>query len=134
MTPELRRKLLPLRRRPEAAARRSLLASLRGVDWTDGEKSPFRSISDAIHAVVDGILGDPRREEKVLDETWPDLVGPTLAAHCRPAGLKKGRLLVLVDHSTWMHLIAFEHKRAILKSITAKFPHLGVSEIHFRLG
>lgn len=134
MTPELRQRLYPLRRRPEAAARRSLLASLRGADWTDGERPLSRTLADALRAVVGGILGDPRREEKVLEEVWPDLVGPTLAAHCRPAGLRKGRLLILVDHSTWMHLIALEHKRAILKSISHRFPDLGVSEIHLRLG
>ncbi|MCC7518246.1 MAG: DUF721 domain-containing protein [Verrucomicrobiae bacterium] len=134
MTPELRRKLYPLRRSKDAEKRRSLLASLRGADWSDRERLPSRAFTDALRAVLSGISGASHREEKILETAWSEIVGATLAAHCHPASLKKGRLLVLVNHSTWLHLIALEHKRAILTAISRRFPELGVSEIHFRLG
>ena len=134
MTPELRRKLFPLRRPKDAAKRRSLLASLRGADWSDREGLPPRPFAEAVRALLSGIAGDSRHEERALAAAWDEIVGSTLAAHCRPGGLRKGRLLVLVDHSTWMHLLALEHKRSMLAAISRRFPEMGVSEIHFRLG
>jgi hypothetical protein len=134
MTPELHRRLYPLRRSKDAEKRRSLLASLRGADWTDREEVPPRPFAEAVAALLAGLAGEHGQEQRSLEAAWAEIVGAPLAAHCRPAGLRKGRLLVLVDHSTWMHLLALEHKRAILAALSRRFPQLGVSELVFRLG
>jgi len=133
MTPELRRKLYPLRRRRNEETRRSLLASLRGADWIDRERIFSRTIADAVRALLAGVAGDPHREERALEAAWPEIVSATLAAHCRPGRLRNGRLLVLVDHSTWMHFLTIEHKRSMLDGLARRFPELRITEIHFRL-
>ncbi len=38
--------------------------------------------------------------ERVFSQ-WPDLVGPTVAAHSRPASLRRGVLVVNVDDPAW---------------------------------
>ena len=42
-----------------------------------------------------------------LVNAWESVVGPVLAAHTRPLGLKRGTLTVGVDHPSWATEVSF---------------------------
>ncbi len=44
--------------------------------------------------------GDQAREGALFGR-WPELVGPQIAAHCRPESLREGELLVVADTTAW---------------------------------
>ncbi|MBI4026256.1 MAG: DUF721 domain-containing protein [Verrucomicrobia bacterium] len=75
-----------------------------------------------------------RLQETTLNDHWRDVVGPTLASHCRPRGVRRGVLCVLVEHPAWLHQIAMVHKADMLKSIQQRFPYLHVKDLHLRIG
>src|SRR5437868_9718869 len=57
-----------------------------------------------------------RLQESNLNDAWRELIGPTLASHCHPQGVKRGMLTILVDHPAWLHQISLVHKRNIVQS------------------
>jgi len=75
-----------------------------------------------------------RLQESTLVESWPDLVGVILAAHCRPRSVRRGVLGVMVDHPAWLHQITLSHKNDILHAVQERFPHLKIKDLSLRIG
>jgi hypothetical protein len=63
---------------------------------------------------------------------WKDLVGEDIASHARATDIRRGALLVEVDHPGWMQIIQMKQS-FILKSIEKKYPELGIRVLHLRL-
>ncbi|MDG2025588.1 MAG: DUF721 domain-containing protein [Acidimicrobiales bacterium] len=70
-----------------------------GKDSTT-ERGPQR-----IGRVLDRLLGTMRAPSvDVLDSVfsrWPEIVGPDVAAHCRPVSIESDTLTVAAEDSTW---------------------------------
>ena len=60
-----------------------------------------RPLRDSLDAVARAMGAPPAAALGALFGRWPELVGATLAAHCRPLSLSRGVLLVAVDHGAW---------------------------------
>jgi len=75
-----------------------------------------------------------RLQETNLHDAWRELIGPSLASHCRPQGVRRGVLMVLVDHPAWLHQMTLAHKKNMLAAVQKRFPHLNVREINLRIG
>ena len=67
-------------------------------DEADRDPRPLR---DSLDAVARSMGAPPAAALGSLFSRWPELVGATLAAHCRPLSLARGTLVVAVDHSAW---------------------------------
>lgn len=52
-----------------------------------------------------------------LYDRWEEIVGAPAAAHAVPAGLRKGRLIVEVDHPAWATSLA-HLERTLLRRVT----------------
>ncbi|MGI8722516.1 MAG: DUF721 domain-containing protein [Geodermatophilaceae bacterium] len=78
------------------AGRRRENWSSAGPDPTDPQ--PLKSLVGRL--VDDRGWGDQAREGTLFGR-WPELVGPQIAAHCRPEQLRDGELLVVADTSAW---------------------------------
>jgi predicted nucleic acid-binding Zn ribbon protein len=74
-----------------------------------------------------------RLREATLGDKWPQLVGPTLAVHCRPGVIRRGVLTVYVDHPAWLHQITMAHKGDILRAVQTQFAHLKVKDLNLRI-
>jgi predicted nucleic acid-binding Zn ribbon protein len=75
-----------------------------------------------------------RLQESTLQEAWPNLLGPSLATHCRPGVVRRGKLTVYVDHPAWLHQITMVHKTNILQAVQKHFAHLKIQEIALKIG
>ena len=60
-----------------------------------------RPMKESLDAVTRSIGAPPAAALASLFSRWPELVGATLATHCRPLSLARGVLVVAVDHSAW---------------------------------
>jgi len=63
---------------------------------------------------------------------WREIVGDDLASHARTVDIKKGALVVEVDHPGWMQLLQIKQAE-ILKTIERRYPDLRIRYIHMRL-
>jgi predicted nucleic acid-binding Zn ribbon protein len=60
-----------------------------------------RPLKDSLDMVARAMGAPPAVALGSLFSRWPELVGATLAAHCRPLSLVRGVLVVAVDHNAW---------------------------------
>lgn len=60
--------------------------------------------------------------------SWDSIVGFDLCGHCQPGNLKKGMLVIRVDHPGWHQKFLLSEKR-ILRDLKAKFPSLGIERL-----
>jgi predicted nucleic acid-binding Zn ribbon protein len=60
-----------------------------------------RPLTESLDVVARSLGAPPPAALGALFARWPELVGATLAAHCRPLSLVRGVLVVAVDHTAW---------------------------------
>lgn len=77
-------------------------------------------ISQWIKAVISQADSTEVAQKIKLDESWPQLVGPQLAAHVRPVKVDKGTLFVGVDHPMWIQELKGAMGDEILHRIQVK--------------
>ncbi len=65
-----------------------------------GDNGP-RPVKDSLEVVARSIGAPSSTALGALFARWPELVGATLAAHCRPLSFARGVLVVGVDNGTW---------------------------------
>ena len=75
---------------------------------------------------------DKGRNIVSLFSGWRAMVGDDLASHTRPADVRRGAVVVEVDHPGWMQLLQMREE-AILGKIGKKFPELGIRSLQMRL-
>jgi len=93
----------------------------------------FRPIGEILPRVLGprGLL--PQLALVQLQQEWPQLVGPDIAAVARPRRLQQGTLIVGVASPTWMTELSFA-KRTWLERLRARYPTADLREIVFVLG
>ncbi|MCL1818420.1 MAG: DUF721 domain-containing protein [Spirochaetaceae bacterium] len=67
-----------------------------------------------------------------LFSSWRKIAGEDIAGHSRVADLRKGALIVEVDHPGWMQMLRIQHDE-ILGKLSAKYPSLGIRMVQGRL-
>jgi hypothetical protein len=62
-----------------------------------------RPIGDSLDRLASALGGGGARASTLASvfAAWPDLVGESVAGHCRPRALRAGRLVVVVDEPAW---------------------------------
>jgi hypothetical protein len=62
---------------------------------------PPRPLADSLPAVTANLGGAGGPALVDLLNRWPEVVGPALAAHCRPVSLRAGTLTIAADEAAW---------------------------------
>lgn len=76
-------------------------------DVTIGDRSGLRRLTgpkpvgDALDEFLKGTGWADRVKATRLLDAWPDLVGDSVAAHCRPVRIDRGELLVEAESPAW---------------------------------
>ena len=94
------------------------------------KKGPLEGVVKNIISDI-GRLGAPTEEG--MAEAWEAAVGKREAKHTRPASLKKSKLIVNVDGSSWLYELTLK-KKEILKKLGEELGNKKVSDIRFRIG
>lgn len=69
--------------------------------WRPQRSDEPQPIGASLDSVAARLGAGSARGLGALYERWDDIVGAAAAAHAAPAGLRRGRLLVEVDHPAW---------------------------------
>jgi predicted nucleic acid-binding Zn ribbon protein len=114
-------------------ARQVVQAEWRGATLPDEDAHPPADLRSILDRVFVRLGFSERLRETTLVETWSELVGPALAPHCRPKGIRRGILNIGVDHPAWLHQINMAHKKDILRLVQQRFPHLKIKDLQLRI-
>jgi predicted nucleic acid-binding Zn ribbon protein len=67
------------------------------------------------------------------DAVWREAAGQLLAEYTRVGALRRGRLEVVVAHSTLVQELVFQ-KSSILQALRKLLPDEGIEDLRFRVG
>jgi len=96
-------------------------------------RSKAESVADLLPRLLDDLgLDDASAQVQVL-RVWDSALGPLLAPHCRPEGMRRGEIVALVRDSAWMQRLSLE-KPAILARFAELLGSSPPTGIRFRIG
>jgi predicted nucleic acid-binding Zn ribbon protein len=98
-----------------------------------GRSRKFRSVGSVLPRVLKGLKLDRVLAAQPAVTFWPEIAGPTTAAHTRAAEIDGGTLVVIVDSPAWMTQLRFL-KPQLLKKIEGRIGRGLVTDIRFVLG
>jgi predicted nucleic acid-binding Zn ribbon protein len=122
---------------PKLDARAQALAEWRRWDWSAPEKTHRRSAraaGEVMPSVLAGLRIESRQAETEILNVWHHQIDPTIVAHARPTGIRKGTLFVTVDSSVWLDEIVRYRRGEILERLQNSFGRDLITRISFRAG
>ena len=69
--------------------------------WRAQRADEPQAIGSSLDSVAARLGAGSARGLATLYERWDEIVGGPAAAHATPAGLRRGRLVIEVDHPAW---------------------------------
>ena len=88
-------------------------------------------IGSLIPEVFKGMKLDAHAQVARIAAAWPEIVGPQLAAHTRPAHLENKILAVYVSHPAWIMELRGAMTAEILRRLQAKFGANDLKNLRF---
>lgn len=73
-----------------------------------GRRGPAESLGQLLPRMLDDLGLDAASESVRIMGAWDEAVGPELATHCRPEGLRRDEVVALVRDSAWMQRVQLE--------------------------
>ncbi len=122
----------PVSKRYVSKAQREINA-WRGISEPAEGVRPGRAMADLIPESLNRLRMRNVFTEEEICSAWGEIVGPVLAPHTRPSGLRRGVLLVNVVQPT-VHYTIQGMKGLLLERLQERFGSTRVQEIRFRLG
>ena len=100
----------------------------------DGVAVTTHSLQELMPSVLKQISGKfADRPDEIL-AAWPGLIGPRLAPMTQAVSFNEGMLTVKVKNSTLYSLLCQNDKPKLVQALRAKFPHVNIKTILFRIG
>jgi len=92
-----------------------------------------QKLGDVIPALMKKFGMEEAHWINTLNEEWPDLVGPAVAAHTRPGELSNKRLTVYVDSSVWLYELSQTARGSMLENLANRYGPGMIRDIRFQL-
>lgn len=93
-----------------------------------------QSISEIIPKVITKLGLAQKVKEIELIRDWPEIVGNSVAKHCKPVTLDRGYLTINVDSSPWLTELERYSKQQMLLKVQDRLGKKAVRMIRFRIG
>jgi len=96
-----------------------------------------RSQPTPVGSLMQSVLGDLGLESTAaafeIGRSWPEAVGPEIAQHAKPVGLRGGVLEVSVDSSVWCQQLQL-NRLEILAALRESLGEGAPEDLRFRVG
>ena len=104
--------------------------------WVASPESskPAAALDKLVPSVMKGLGLEKRLHESQIHFLWPHIVGTDVARHAQPVSLRRGLLIVAVDHPVWLHELSRYHKPLLLQKVHERLGKNAVRDIVFRIG
>lgn len=96
-------------------------------------RSKIEHIDSIIKSIVEKLWRDrcPTRED--MAAAWKEAAGDAIFKHSKPAAIRKGRLVINVDGSSWLYELTLR-KETLLKKMKNAMGGENIKELQFRIG
>ncbi|MCX6357416.1 MAG: DUF721 domain-containing protein [Candidatus Aureabacteria bacterium] len=91
-------------------------------------------IGDVLDTLLRKLGLDKKARDARIVQEWERIVGPTIARHSAPAGMRGKILIVNVDSSVWLAELSRFFKEKILAAVRAELGEERIQDIRFRIG
>ncbi len=96
-------------------------------------KSELRAVRGLVGSVLEDLgLGEVARAARV-SEHWAEAVGPEVARHSRPEGMRNGVLEISADSSVWCQHLQMNRPR-LLAALRERLGEDAPEDLRFRVG
>ena len=101
----------------------------------DNRKSaePAR-VGDVVSALLKNLGVDKNSVQARVACSWEAIVGKEVAAHTRPAEIRRGVLLVHVDSSPWFNELNRNHRAQVIVRLRETIGENDIRDIKFKIG
>ena len=96
------------------------------------KKKPER-LEDVVRSVLKDIDKQQRPTAVEIDAAWKDAAGEKAFGHTKAASLRKKKLLVNVDGSTWLYALTLK-KDELLQRLQENLGKERIGQLQFRIG
>jgi predicted nucleic acid-binding Zn ribbon protein len=96
-------------------------------------KSQPEAVGGLIAQVLEDLGATAGARVARIAERWEEAVGPEIARHCRPTGLRGSVLEASVDSSVWCQQLQLQAP-SMLEALRTTFGDDAPSELWFRVG
>lgn len=96
-------------------------------------KGKFTSVGDLVGQVLGDLGLDGVALAHRIGAQWPEVVGPQVAEHCRPLGIRGGVLELEVDSPVWSQQLQLR-KTELLARLVEHFGDQAPRELRFQVG
>ncbi len=93
----------------------------------------FQSVGDLVGQVLGDLGLDGVAVAHRIGELWPEIVGPQVAEHCRPKGLRGDVLELEVDSPVWSQQLQLR-KTELLAKLADRLGPDAPRELRFQVG
>lgn len=100
----------------------------------DGTATTTHQVADVLSEVIFRIRENYQDCPHLVLASWPEIIGPQLAAMTEAVSFTDGILLIKVKNSTLHSLLSQNDKTKIMAFFKTKFPHIKLKNIVFRIG
>ena len=91
------------------------------------------SVGSLIPRLLEEIGLDEAGDGMRLLKIWDEALGPELAPHCRPDGIRRGVIRARVRDSSWMQRLQMEKPR-VLAALRAELGDAASGDLRLRIG
>ena len=88
-------------------------------------------VGDVIKKVLDRLKRD---DKDWLIKLWQKTAGPELSQHTKVKSLRKRKLTIEVENSSWLYEMSVRHKTRLLKELKSYMGEKKLKEMRFRVG
>ncbi len=96
-------------------------------------KRQAQRIDGVVKSIIEKLDNNSNPYSEEIEKTWKDIAGGKAFAHSKPASLRKKRLVVSVDSSSWLYELTLR-KGELLAKLKKKIGGDKVEELQFRIG
>jgi predicted nucleic acid-binding Zn ribbon protein len=96
-------------------------------------KSQPEGVGNLISSVLEDLGLDETSASVRLLKIWDRALGPKLAPHCRPQGMRRGVVSAEVRDSAWMQRLQLEKPR-ILAALKSELGDAAPTDLRLRVG
>ncbi len=96
-------------------------------------KRKAQRIDEVIKSVIEKLEKRPQLTSDAIEKIWKEVAGEKAFSHTKPTSLRKKRLTINVDGSSWLYALTLR-KSELLTGLKKKLGKDKISEIQFRIG
>ena len=93
----------------------------------------MEQIASIVKSIIKKLDKQSNPTSEDIEKIWKEIAGKKAASHTKPASLRKKRLMMSVDGSSWLYELTLK-KSELLAGLKKRLGEDKIEELQFRIG